>query len=466
MVAEDQFQAGDIIAERYRLERLLGSGGMGLVYAALHVELERRVAIKVLRSENRGSGEALARFTLEARATARLNGPHVAKILDVGRLAPGIPYLVMEYLDGLNLQQLLERQHAFAVSQAVDYVLEACEALAEAHRAGIVHRDLKPANLFLTRDPYGDPLIKVLDFGISKFLEPADNLPVGLTDSRTLIGSPVYMSPEQMVSARNVDHRTDIWSLGAVMFELLTGHTLWTGTSLSEVCAQVTRDPTPHLIDSQPGLSPELSRVVDRCLEKDPQRRFQQVADLALALAPFGTSHGQATLQRVLRVSGYAGPIESCRATTADTPRRERVSSTLEGASATSSRRNRRLAALPLFSALLLAAVAWVIHWSMRDRGLDTSSAGSVTASAPLTQVPLGPIPRTPVPSLAPQALAIAPALATSTYAVPHPPDLRHSLVPARVPAAPKATLSPPQPSAPKPSSFDSTALDPMSIRK
>jgi serine/threonine-protein kinase len=297
--------AGQIVAEKYRIVEPVGTGGMGMVFAAVHLGLDRRVALKVMRTDAYGDEEAITRFMREARTAARLEGPHVARVLDVGRLESGAPYLVMELLNGQNLQSLVAERGPLPVEEAVDYLLEACEALAEAHGAGVVHRDLKPANLFLTRDAYGESSIKVLDFGISKCLTPGVATDPGLTDSRTMMGSPAYMSPEQMRSSRNVDHRTDIWGLGTALFELVTGRVAWSGDSLSEVCVQVASDPAPSIRDLVPSAPGELDAIVKRCLEKRPERRYQHVADLAVALSPFASPRGRVTLERVLRISGH-----------------------------------------------------------------------------------------------------------------------------------------------------------------
>jgi serine/threonine protein kinase len=298
-------RAGQIVAEKYRIVELVGTGGMGVVFAAVHLDLDRRVALKVMRTDAYGDEEAVTRFMREARTAARLEGPHVAKVLDVGRLESGAPYLVMELLKGQNLQSLVAESGPLPVEEAADYLLEACEALAEAHGAGVVHRDLKPANLFLTRDAYGESSIKVLDFGISKCLNPGITADPGLTDSRTMMGSPAYMSPEQMRSSRNVDHRTDIWGLGTALFELVTGRVAWSGDSLSEVCVQVASDPAPSIRQLVPSAPGELDAIVARCLEKRPERRYQHVADLAVAVSPFASPRGRVTLERVLRISGH-----------------------------------------------------------------------------------------------------------------------------------------------------------------
>ena len=201
-----------MLAGKYRVERLIGSGGTGVVAQATHLKLERQVALKLLRSEVSDRPEIVARFAREARAAARLKGEHVTRILDVGELDDKTPYLVMEFLEGSDFRALLAEGGRLGITDAVGYVLQACEAVAEAHAAGIVHRDLKPANLFLTHTPDSAPLVKVLDFGISKAVTGVEaEEAVSLTSSASVMGTPLYMSPEQMKNAREVDARTDLW---------------------------------------------------------------------------------------------------------------------------------------------------------------------------------------------------------------------------------------------------------------
>jgi len=213
---ESPFATGDVVAGKYRVDRPLGAGGMGVVVAATHVELDRPVAIKVLLSGAAKDPDVVARFSREARAAAKIRSEHVARVLDVGLLPSGLPFMVMEYLEGEDLAWRLTQQACLPLPEIAQYVLEACEALAEAHAAGIIHRDLKPANLFLATRPDRSRIVKLLDFGISKS-------PVGaagaVTSTQAVMGSPVYMSPEQLVSAKNVDARSDVWSLGVVLYE-------------------------------------------------------------------------------------------------------------------------------------------------------------------------------------------------------------------------------------------------------
>ncbi|MFO0762694.1 MAG: serine/threonine-protein kinase [Byssovorax sp.] len=273
---------GDILAGKYRVERILGSGGTGVVVAAVHVAQGHRVALKLLLPAAMADAEVVGRFLREARASLSLRSPHVARIYEVGTLeAPlGTHYMVMEHLDGTDLRALV-RRGPLRVDEAVGYVLQACSAIAEAHQLGIIHRDLKPENLFLTRLSDGAPLIKVLDFGISKM--PLSGAEMQLTQSATVMGTPHYMAPEQMRSMKNVTARSDIWGMGAVLYELISARRAFSGQSITEICTQVLLQPPPPL----PEAPPELGAVVMRCLEKDPQKRFASMSELGAALSPF-----------------------------------------------------------------------------------------------------------------------------------------------------------------------------------
>jgi serine/threonine protein kinase len=297
---------GRVLAGKYRVEKVLGSGGMGVVVAAWHLELERRVAVKFLTPTAMERADTAERFRREARAAAKIRSEHVARVIDVGTMEGGLPYMVMEYLDGNDLSDEMQRVGVLPPVQAVDYVLQILEALAEAHSAGIVHRDLKPANLFLARRPDGSRIVKVLDFGISKSLFGTSLAEMSLTRSAVMIGSPLYMSPEQMRSAKDVDTRTDIWSLGVILYEMITGVPPHTGDSIPALCAALlSQEPVP-IRELRPEVLPGLEQVVLRCLAKDPERRFSTVSELARALAPFGSSESQLHVDRATRVQHSA----------------------------------------------------------------------------------------------------------------------------------------------------------------
>ncbi len=286
-------QIGDVLLGKYRVESLLGRGGMGIVVAARHLDLGELFAIKFLNAEGLQNPQALERFLREARAAARLKGEHVAKVIDVGRLPNGAPYMVMEHLAGNDLRRVSKARGPLPINEAVLYVLHACEALAEAHSVGIVHRDIKPANLFLVARPNGTPCVKVLDFGISKQLSPDA---VELTQTGELVGSPVYMSPEQMIRARHVDARTDIWSLGMVLFKLVTGKLPFLGDNLPEMVARVLQEETLPPSAFRPDVPVELDNIVRKCLQKKPEDRYASVEEFAealrgLQLSMSGASH-------------------------------------------------------------------------------------------------------------------------------------------------------------------------------
>jgi serine/threonine-protein kinase len=270
---------------------LIGEGGMGVVYAATHLGLAAPVAVKLIRTQLKDDPEFLQRFLNEARAAASLKGEHVATVHDVGQLPTGEPYLVMERLDGIELDIFIEEHAPLAQSEAVDLVLEACAGLAEAHAIGLVHRDIKPSNLFLSTRADGQSVLKILDFGISKRLVHGSRK--GLTNPDRSLGSPWYMSPEQMTNASLVDQRADIWSLGILLFQLLTRSLPFDGEDVPEVCAKVLTTPAPSLRRLRENIDGRLEEVVLRCLEKNPEDRYANVTALADALRPLSSGVGR-----------------------------------------------------------------------------------------------------------------------------------------------------------------------------
>jgi serine/threonine-protein kinase len=278
---ETRVRPGDVLLGKYRVERVLGQGGMGIVVAARHLNLDELYAIKVLRPEALDVPQAVERFLREARAAARLRGEHVAKVHDVGKLESGAPYMVMEYLDGSDLKKVIRTQGPLPAEEAAALMIQVCDAISEAHALGIVHRDLKPANLFLIRRPNGTPCMKVLDFGISKQLDidAAD-----LTKTGDLVGTPKYMAPEQMLRMKKADPRSDLWMIGVVLYELVTGQGPFHADSLPEVVARILAEEAlpPSLL--MPSVPFWLDAVVARCLRKNPEDRFQSAGELASAL--------------------------------------------------------------------------------------------------------------------------------------------------------------------------------------
>ncbi len=300
------FAPGDLIAGKYEVLKLIGSGGMGYVVAATHVELGEVVALKFLRPEALQIEELVERFAREARAAAKIRSEHVARVFDVGTLPDGVPFIVMEHLAGQDLAEVLAQGGPLPIKVAVEYVMQACEALAAAHAAGVIHRDIKPENLFLTRHAQGLDFIKILDFGISKVaLTPGGKR--AFVRTMMPIGSPVYMSPEQIRSSENVDARTDIWSLGCVLFELLTGVVAFDEPTLMQLSAAILeQDPAP-LRALLPDAPVELEDVLMRCLEKDASKRYGNIAELAIALYPFAPRRSRISAERCYHALKNAG---------------------------------------------------------------------------------------------------------------------------------------------------------------
>ena len=302
---EMPFAPGDVIAGKYEIVKLIGSGGMGYVVSAMHVELGEVVALKFLRPEALQIDELVERFAREARAAAKIRSEHVARVFDVGVLPDGVPFIVMEHLAGQDLADVLQARGPLPIKVAVEYVMQACEALAAAHASGVVHRDIKPENLFLTKHAQGLDFIKILDFGISKVaLAPGKR---GFVRTMMPLGSPVYMSPEQIRSSDQVDARTDIWSLGCVLFELLTGTVAFNEPSLMQLSAAILEhDPVP-LRELLPDAPVELEEVVLRCLEKDVANRYGNIAELAIALYPFAPRRSRISAERCYHALKNAG---------------------------------------------------------------------------------------------------------------------------------------------------------------
>jgi eukaryotic-like serine/threonine-protein kinase len=407
MSTSNRIAPGTILAGKYRVDGVLGSGGMGTVVAAHHLQLDERVAIKVLLPSTLENSEATARFSREARAAVKIKSEYVARVSDVGTLESGDPYMVMEYLEGEDLADMLTRG-PLRSEQAVELVLQACEALGEAHALGIIHRDIKPANLYCVRRTDGLLAVKLLDFGISRASGGAE---LALTSSGAVMGSPQYMAPEQMLAARNAGPRSDIWSLGAVLFELLVGESPVTGETFAELVVQVTTlDPAKLALRMQ-KLPPGLAQATLRCLNVDPIHRYQSVAELARALVPFGPiGRAQAYADRVLRIARSSQPPESAPPTaTTDSPGyAARAGKTLMPVGRTSidalAPRKPRGRLAPLAAGGLLALAMGAGWWTVahyrttvprRDANTDATLSHAATAqqaeAARPTRVPTAP---------------------------------------------------------------------------
>ncbi len=289
---------GQVIGGRYRIGAVLGAGGMGAVVAGADIKLTQSVALKFLNPKLAHETEQIGRFVREAQATTRVRTEHVVRVLDVGATEEGLPYIVMERLEGTDLGDLVARG-PLPIQLAVDCILQAAEALAEAHAAGIVHRDIKPSNLWLSHRSDGSPLLKVLDFGISKLAPIEGSADPKLTETQAVFGSPTYMSPEQIRSAKKVDSSTDVWALGVVLHELLTARSPFEGGSVAAVLASVSADAPAPLLAIRPDAPASLANAVLACLEKDRARRIS-LKDLATRLRPLASLIGAVSADRIM----------------------------------------------------------------------------------------------------------------------------------------------------------------------
>jgi eukaryotic-like serine/threonine-protein kinase len=276
-----EIRLGEVVAGKYLVESMLGVGGMGYVLRAIHLELDQAVAIKVMHRQYLGIPDAARRFALEAQATATLKSEHVLRVFEIGQLPSGTPFIVMELLEGIDLATMVETRGPLPVDRMFHYVLQATDAISEAHEHGIIHRDLKPRNIVLTNEG----IVKVVDFGLAKALRPLAGLP-GVstrTAGNILVGSPSYMSPEQLHS-RDVDARTDVWALGATMFHLLTGETPFPAPSLPALIASIATDDPPRVSDRRSDVGEAVDAVIAQCLRREPEQRFQSIAALQNSL--------------------------------------------------------------------------------------------------------------------------------------------------------------------------------------
>jgi serine/threonine-protein kinase len=405
---------GETIAGKYRIEHVIGQGGMGVVVAARHLELQQRVAIKFLLAAP--DEASVVRFLREARAAAKVNSDHVCRVFDFGRLETDEPYLVMDYLEGEDLVAVLARERPIAPERAVGWILEACDAVASAHALGIVHRDIKPANLFLAKRPNGTQAIKVLDFGISKVLG------VTVSDSVAFVGTPLYMSPEQIEGARDIDGRTDIWSLGATLYELLAGTPPFETDSIITLVVKIRETAVDPLDERNPAVPRGLAAVVERCLEKRKEDRYASIADLVTALSPFAPHASRALVARAAN-----RPLALAATTPVDPP--FPIARPLPW----------RPLAIGIAGLAIGGAAVALLQRNVRTAPIVPTPSASASAST----APSGALP--PVPSAMTPAVSAAPPAASATATSSMPPR------PSRPPVHPNvvAPSSAPMPAVP-----------------
>jgi len=286
---------GALIAGKFRVERIVGRGGMGIVVEATNLQLDQKVALKLLASRSDDPSVA-ERFVHEARAAARLRSEHVARVYDVGKDALHGPFIVMEMLEGRTLAEVISAGRV-PLQRAVEYVIDACEGLAEAHARGIVHQDVKPANLFLVTDTDGRPSIKLLDFGIA--IVRSKEREADAKSSHPSTGTPAYLAPEQLRGGSTADHRADIWALGCVLHELIVGERPFLATRFTELVTKILES-GPEPLPAELDVPTPIAAAIARCLEKDPPKRFASTGELALTLLPFARRRAHSSVSRAI----------------------------------------------------------------------------------------------------------------------------------------------------------------------
>lgn len=424
---------GDVLAGRYRVERVIAQGGMGIVVAARHAQLGQRVALKILHHKSGNREQSVARFLTEAKASALIRSDHVVTVSDVGTLDSGQPFMVMEFLEGADFAAVLEREGPLPVEAAVDTVLQALEGLAAAHVAKIVHRDLKPGNLFRVERGDGSRVVKVLDFGVSKALSADVRAEGTVTTTDAVFGSPLYMSPEQMQAATRADARSDIWSIGVVLFELLTCRLPFEADTMAGLAVEIATQP-PKLLGTFMSRPPDgLDAVIAKCLEKRPRARYANVAELALDLEPF-LPGSRARVERIERLLG-APPSAPRLAPTAPQRKVPVGAETLGPVDATPAApptRNRARLAIGLGALALVGAIGLF--------ALSRVHAPSVAAAAPTPD--LAPAPQSASPPVVAATVSAVPITVAQT-AVAVTADTTPPVTSARAATPPKATARP-----------------------
>jgi serine/threonine-protein kinase len=435
-------EVGTVLAGKYRVTRLLGRGGMGAVFAAQHEMLGEEVAVKLMLAEAMREPEAVKRFVNEARAAAKIRGEHVVRVLDVGVLDDGRPYISMELMEGEDLGQLLERSRQLPPTVTVDYLLQGMEAIAQAHALGVVHRDLKPSNFFLATRPDGSRIVKVLDFGIAKATGGlADQ---AMTSTRAMMGSPLYMSPEQIRSSKTVDPQSDLWALGVIAYELIAGTPPFSGESVGELFFAIAEQTPPLVHTRMPGVPPGLSQVIARCLERDKAKRFKTVVDLARALRPFASQAGALEVDRIASVFDRASARGSGIPTGSSShdvappaslvaeihPAQTNGSWAHSGAMVSAARAHRLPIVLAASGVAAVGAIAIVLFSLGRSHAASPEAGPSAAASA----APAPTASATPAP-----VLLVPPPVAES------PPPLASETAAPQRPAANAASATPPK---------------------
>jgi serine/threonine protein kinase len=419
-------QPGTVLGGKYRIERVLGQGVMGVVYEAVHERLGQHVAIKLPQLAILSVPVLAERFEREARASARLRHRNSVRVMDVDVTAGGLPYLVMELLDGHDLESEVTRRGPLPIGEAVGLIIQACAAMQEAHSRGIVHRDLKPSNMFLANEADGTVCLKVLDFGISKFQSEK----VRLTATQIQLGTPLYMSPEQVRSVKDLDGRTDVWSLGVILYELLSGLPPFMG-SVTGVGAAIVNDVPRSLRELRPQIPAELEAAVSMAMAKKPGERFASMHEMSLALAPFSTLPLPAETQRLSMASYREVTAAAISSIEASATSATLTATTVRPPGLVRSLGRRKVRVLALLATLALAAVVFTTMGPPAGPKIDDASYQAAAQATSLAAEP-------EVTPPAPAALTAAEASPTSSKVAEAAPVAERS----RATAKPRASVT------------------------
>lgn len=412
-------RVGEVLADKYRVERLHAPGALGVTCDATHLQLGQRVVVKLCASAARQSEDS-ARFLASARVAAQLRNQHLARVLDVGTLDSGIAYCVTEYFSGTDLRGVLRVREWLPVSEAVDYALQICEGLAVAHVAGFVHRNLKPANVFLAREDDGRPIVKVLDFCLAG--DTAADIPSSSSTTESIVSSLSYLAPEQVRDPSSVDVRADIWALGALLHEMLTGSPLHDASSVPGIFAAIAADDATPIRQLCSELPHELEEVVLRCLEKVPDYRWADVGTLAKQLRRFASEEGQASVDRVVMVlerrtrSSRSAPAPAPAPALVRVEPRPAEQPVSQGAASP----RRHLLELAL-AALAIMGCSVGVGAFLAINSLKTVLAARASVERPMV-ASLSPALAAAPPALVPPAMSVlAPAVSATTAVSPQP---------------------------------------------
>jgi serine/threonine protein kinase len=509
-----QLTIGSVVDGKYRVDKVLGRGAMGVVIQATHVHLGEKVALKFLRYRAKsGTEDFQSRFKREARVSAKLKNEHITRVIDVGVWKERVPYMVMDYLDGGDLRELIKSQGPLPIGVAVDYTVQVCVGIAEAHANGIVHRDLKPSNLFLTKRADGSDLVKVLDFGISKWRAGEGEIDE-LTQTGVVLGSPKYMAPEQLFGSADVDARADLWSIAAILYEMLAGRPPFDLPTFTRICAELsTNKPPPSLVERRPDVTPELEAVIMKCFLRNPDERTHDVAELAGNLldavqAPFaapmrqkiasmldptGTGAAMSGSGASMPSGSYGSMTSGAYAALSTTgtgsgPRKSLTESgnisgspgsvgSVGGAQVVEAEPPRRSALIPGLVVGALVVVGIVAYVSLSGRTPQPAQAPAATLAPPVSSTIAPPsAAAAPSASASGAPAASTPPAATSVAVTPPPPPpqgrtyWRPSPRPAPPPPATTAvaaqTTAPPAPTPPPTPPAPTSKADPLGDRQ